>query len=54
MDLLRKLYSIYAPTGREWPMMRFVPEHPATHVPQAQVNVDSRGNHSLVEHYSPI
>ena len=44
MDLLRKLYSIYAPTGREWPMIQFVLDHLATHVPQAQVSIDSWGN----------
>ena len=44
MDLLRKLYSIYAPTGREWPMIQFVLDHLATHVPQAQVRIDDWGN----------
>ena len=44
MDLLHKLYSIYAPTGREWPMIQFVLDHLASHVPQAQVSIDSWGN----------
>lgn len=44
MDLLRKLYSICVPTGREWPMIQFVLDHLATHVPQAQVSIDSSGN----------
>ena len=44
MELLRNLYSIYAPTGREWPMIKFVLDHLAAHVPQAQVRIDDWGN----------
>ena len=44
MDLLRKLYTTYAPTGREWPMIQFVLDYLKEHVPQAQVEMDDWGN----------
>ena len=44
MDLLRKLYKTYAPTGREWPMIQFVLDYLKEHVPQATVEMDSWGN----------
>lgn len=44
MDLLRQLYETYAPTGCEWPMICFVRDFIATHVPQAHIDMDNWGN----------
>lgn len=44
MDLLRKLYATYAPTGSEWPMICAVRMHLAARVPSAKVRLDTWGN----------
>lgn len=44
MELIRKLYKTYAPTGCEWPMIQFVLDYLSTHVPETDVNIDSWGN----------
>lgn len=44
MNLLYKLYCLYAPTGREWPMICFVRDYLARHVPEACVAMDDWGN----------
>ena len=44
LDLLRKLYKTYAPTGREWPMIQFVLDYLKEYVPEATVEMDDWGN----------
>lgn len=44
MKLLEALYNIYAPTGREWPMIEFVLRFLDTQVPEAQYQLDAWGN----------
>ena len=44
MELLKSLYKIYAPTGSEWPIIKFLLAHLASIIPQAEVKIDSRGN----------
>lgn len=44
MNLLYQLYSIYAPTGREWPMICFVRDYLEREVPSAAVMMDDWGN----------
>lgn len=44
MELLDKLYKIFSPTGGEWPMICFVRDYLARHVPEARVVMDSWGN----------
>lgn len=54
MDLLRQLYETYAPTGREWPMICFVRDFIATHVPQAHIDMDNWGNLYITKGEAPI
>lgn len=54
MELLRKLYSLHAPTGSEWPMIQFVLDHLATHVPQANIKIDDWGNMYITRSSSEI
>lgn len=42
--LLYDLYSIHATTGHEWPMIVFVREYVAKHIPEAKVKMDQHGN----------
>ena len=44
VDLLIQLYSIHAPTGNEWPLICFIREYVATHIPEAEVRMDRLGN----------
>lgn len=44
IQLLKKLYTIYAPTGSEWPMIQFILDHLAPRVPDASIKMDSWGN----------
>lgn len=44
MDLLKRLYSIHAPSGSEWPMIAFVKEYVERHIPDAEVRIDGYGN----------
>ena len=44
MDLLKQLYAIHAPSGREWSLIQFVREYVAAHVPEATVRMDAMGN----------
>ena len=44
MELLKQLYSIYAPTFHEWPLICFIREYISQHVPEAEVKMDSWGN----------
>lgn len=44
MELLKKLYKIYSPTGREWPMIKFVSDWIEDHVKEADVRIDRWGN----------
>lgn len=54
MNLLRQLYETYAPTGCEWPMICFVREFIATHVPQAHIDMDNWGNLYITKGEVPI
>ena len=47
--LLRRLYSIHAPSYREWPLIRFILEYIREHVPEADVQMDSWGNLYVVK-----
>ena len=44
MELLRDLYQIHSPSGKEYPMVKFVCRYVSTHIPEAQVEVDFWGN----------
>lgn len=44
MELLKSLYEIHSPTGSEWRMIKFILDYLEKFVPQAQINIDSRGN----------
>ena len=42
--LLKQLYAIHSPTGSEWPLICFIRDYIATHVPEAEVRMDRLGN----------
>lgn len=44
MDLLKALYKVYAPTGKEWPMVQYILDFLARHIPDAKTIMDSWGN----------
>lgn len=44
MELLKTLYKLHVPTGREWPIIEFVINHLSAHVPEAKIGIDSWGN----------
>ena len=44
LQLLRQLYAIHSPTGGEWPLICFIREYVATHIPEAKVRMDRMGN----------
>ena len=44
IQLLQQLYTIHAPTYHEWPMIAFVREYIARHIPEAEVRMDKLGN----------
>lgn len=52
MNLLKTLYSIYSPTGSEWPMIQFILDHVATHVPEAVFRLDTWGNIYITKGHS--
>ena len=43
-SLLSQLYAIHSPTGNEWPLIYFIREYVATHIPEAEVRMDRLGN----------
>lgn len=43
-ELLSKLYVIHSPTGGEWPLICFIREYVATHIPEAEMRMDRLGN----------
>lgn len=43
-SLLSQLYAIHSPTGGEWPLICFIREYVATHIPEAKVRIDRMGN----------
>ncbi len=44
IDLLKQLYAIHAPSGREWPLIEFIMEYVGKTIPEAKVKVDRFGN----------
>lgn len=44
LQLLSQLYAIHSPTGGEWPIICFIREYVATHIPEAKVHLDRWGN----------
>ncbi len=42
--LLKQLYDIHAPSGREWPLIQFIADYVKEHVPEAELKVDTFGN----------
>lgn len=53
MRLLTELYSIYAPTGHEWPMICFVRDYIKQYISSATVEMDSWGNLYIVKGVAP-
>ena len=44
LELLTSLYEIHSPTGNEWPLICFICDYVAEHVPEATVQMDRLGN----------
>ena len=49
LQLLSQLYAIHSPTGDEWPLICFIREYVATHIPEAKVRIDRMGNLYMVK-----
>jgi 5'(3')-deoxyribonucleotidase len=49
LQLLRQLYAIHSPTGGEWPLICFIREYVATHIPEAKVRIDRMGNLYIIK-----
>ena len=52
MELLKSLYKIYAPTGIEWPMIKFIKDYVAGNVPEAIFRLDTWGNIYITKGWS--
>ena len=49
LQLLSQLYAIHSPTGGEWPLICFIREYVATHIPEAKVRIDRMGNLYIIK-----
>ena len=49
VQLLSQLYAIHSPTGGEWPLICFIREYVATHIPEAKVRIDRMGNLYIIK-----
>jgi hypothetical protein len=49
LQLLSQLYAIHSPTGGEWPLICFIREYIATHIPEAKVSMDRMGNLYIIK-----
>jgi hypothetical protein len=49
LQLLKQLYAIHSPTGSEWPLICFIREYVATHIPEAKVRIDRMGNLYIIK-----
>lgn len=54
MELLKALYKIHAPTGKEWPMIQFILDYVSTHIKDASVKLDSWGNLYITKGFSEL
>ena len=49
LELLTRLYEIHSPTGNEWPMICFIRDYVAKHIPEATVLMDRLGNLYIIK-----
>ena len=44
LDLLCRLYATHSPTGSEWQLISLIRQYVASHLPEVNMRMDSRGN----------
>lgn len=49
MNLLKKLYEIHSPSGKEWPMKKFIKRYIKANIPGCKIAYDGKGNMYVIK-----